>query len=181
MIGQNPLRPYRQPVLDVLDAGGRPGRVLDRKLLVPIADLAFKQDFIVVSNGDAYVLGFDFGTPFQGRFDLHFYVVGLRMRHYLDIVDDTAHPRQPSDIALGAALLIVPVDFAGQSHQPSRTVTCIALAGTTLSQDSTSTARLAISSSDAFTSEASRTSISSAIPCTPFTRRAAAIAASFCA
>ena len=63
-----PLRPYRQPVLDVLDAGGK--LRLDRKFLVPITDLAFKQDFIVVSNGDEYVLGFDFGVPLQGRFDL---------------------------------------------------------------------------------------------------------------
>src|ERR1019366_630335 len=86
------LRSYRQLVLDIFHAGGRPGRVLDRKLLVPITDLAFRQDFIVVPHGDAYVFGFNSGLAPQGRFDLLLDVIGFRMRLYFDVVDDAAHP-----------------------------------------------------------------------------------------
>jgi hypothetical protein len=55
-----PLRPHRQLILHVLYAGGHPGRVLDCKLLGPVSNLAFRQDFIVVSNCDPYVPSFDF-------------------------------------------------------------------------------------------------------------------------
>ena len=44
---------YRQLVLDVFHAGGRPGRIFDRKFLIPVANLAFEQDFIIVADGDA--------------------------------------------------------------------------------------------------------------------------------
>jgi hypothetical protein len=86
------LRSYRQLVLDIFDAGGRPRRILDRKFLILVANLAFEQDFIIVSDGDVYVLGFDFGVTPQDRFDLLFDVLGPRMRLYFDVVDNAAHP-----------------------------------------------------------------------------------------
>ena len=88
------LRPYRQPVLDILHAGGRPSRVLDRELLVPITDFAFKQDFIV-SNSNAYVPGFDLGMPFQCCLDLLLDVLGLRMGSISMLLTTLRTPDRP--------------------------------------------------------------------------------------
>ena len=78
--------------------------------LIPVVDLAFEEDAVIVADRDANRLRFDFSMPLQCIFDLSLDIVSFRVRPDLNAIQDPMYAGEFPNIFLGCLLLLEPID-----------------------------------------------------------------------